>query len=102
MLTALKQEALLPTGVSDDPAGVPSMTPALCRAIHAYLARTSAWLVLANVEDGLEEFHVIVQHPPSQGAPIGPARTLVTSPLSLCDKAGGIPVRKSRRRASRP
>jgi 4-alpha-glucanotransferase len=55
MLVALKQEGLLPTGMSDDPAAVPSMTPALCRAIHAYLARTSAWLVLANLEDGLEE-----------------------------------------------
>jgi 4-alpha-glucanotransferase len=55
MLAALKQEALLPTGISDDPAAVPAMTPALGRAIHAYLARTPAWLVLANLEDGLEE-----------------------------------------------
>ena len=55
MLAALKQEALLPNGMSDDPAAVPAMTPALCRAIHAYLARTPAWLVLANLEDGLEE-----------------------------------------------
>ena len=31
------------------------MTPALCRAIHAYLARTPSWVVLANLEDGLEE-----------------------------------------------
>ena len=55
MLAALKQEALLPSDVSEDPAAVPAMTPALCRAIHAYLARTPAWLVLANLEDGLEE-----------------------------------------------
>ena len=55
MLAALKQEALLPSGMSDDPASVPAMTPILCRAIHAYLARTPAWLVLANLEDGLEE-----------------------------------------------
>jgi 4-alpha-glucanotransferase len=55
MLAALKQEALLPNGMSDDAAAVPAMTPALCRAIHAYLARTPAWLVLANLEDGLEE-----------------------------------------------
>src|SRR5690349_441198 len=55
MLAALKQEGLLPTGISDDPAAVPAMTPALGRAIHAYLARTPAWLVLANLEDGLEE-----------------------------------------------
>ena len=31
------------------------MTPALCRAIHTYLSRTPSWLVLANIEDGLEE-----------------------------------------------
>jgi 4-alpha-glucanotransferase len=55
MLAALKQEALLPSGMSDDPAAVPAMTPTLCRAIHTYLARTPAWLVLANVEDALEE-----------------------------------------------
>jgi 4-alpha-glucanotransferase len=55
MLAALKQEALLPSDISDDPAAVPAMTPALCRAIHAYLARTPSWLVLANLEDGLEE-----------------------------------------------
>ena len=55
MLAALKQEGLLPSGMSDDAATVPAMTPALCRAIHAYLARTPAWLVLANLEDGLEE-----------------------------------------------
>ena len=55
MLVALKQESLLPDGMTDDPTTVPAMTPALCRAIHAYLARSSAWLVLANLEDGLEE-----------------------------------------------
>ena len=55
MLAALKQEGLLPSGVSDDPGAVPAMTPVLCRAIHAYLARTPASLVLANLEDGLEE-----------------------------------------------
>lgn len=55
ILAALKQEGLLPSGMSNDPAGVPAMTPALCRAIHSYLARTPSWLVLANLEDGLEE-----------------------------------------------
>ena len=55
MLAALKEEGLLPAGMSQDPAAVPAMTPALCRAIHAYLASTPAWLVLANLEDGLEE-----------------------------------------------
>jgi len=55
MLAALEQEGLLPTGMSDEATAVPAMTPALCRAIHAYLARTPSWLVLANLEDGLEE-----------------------------------------------
>ena len=55
ILAALKQEGLLPGGMSNDPAGVPAMTPVLCRAIHSYLARTPSWLVLANLEDGLEE-----------------------------------------------
>jgi len=55
MLAALEQEGLLPTGMSDEATAVPVMTPALCRAIHAYLARTPSWLVLANLEDGLEE-----------------------------------------------
>lgn len=55
ILCALKQEGLLPGGMGDDPAKEPAMTPALCRAIHAYLARTPSWVVLANLEDGLEE-----------------------------------------------
>ena len=55
ILAALKQEGLLPGGMADDPAKVPAMTPALCRAIHIYLARTPSWVVLANLEDGLEE-----------------------------------------------
>jgi 4-alpha-glucanotransferase len=55
ILGVLKEEELLPNGVSDNPAAVPAMTPALCRAIHTYLARTPSWLVLANLEDGLEE-----------------------------------------------
>lgn len=55
VLAALKQEGLLPDGMSEDPATVPAMTPALCRAIHTYLGRTPSWVVLANLEDCLEE-----------------------------------------------
>ena len=47
ILAALKFEGLLPPGVSDDSA----MTWELAHAIHQYLARTPAWMVLANVED---------------------------------------------------
>ena len=55
ILAALKQEGLLPNGMGEDPGTVPAMTPALCRAIHAYLAHTPSWVVLTNLEDGLEE-----------------------------------------------
>lgn len=55
ILAALKREGLLPGGVTDDLATAPTMTPALSQAIHAYLARTPSWMVLANLEDGLGE-----------------------------------------------
>jgi 4-alpha-glucanotransferase len=55
MLEALAREGLLPEGLSVDPDAVPAMTPALCQAIHIYLARSTSAVVLANVEDGLEE-----------------------------------------------
>lgn len=55
MLAALKGEGLLPSGMDDDPAKVTSMTPALCQAVHTFLARTPSWIVLANLEDGLLE-----------------------------------------------
>lgn len=51
ILTALQSEGLLPPGVSNDPAQVPSMTVELVEAIHQYLARSQAWMVLANIDD---------------------------------------------------
>lgn len=51
ILAALKSEGLLPPGVSDDPAQVPTMTTELMEAVHEYLARSPAWIVLANIED---------------------------------------------------
>jgi len=51
ILSAVRSEGLLPPGTSDDVAQVPAMGEELARAIHVYLARTPAWLVLANVED---------------------------------------------------
>jgi 4-alpha-glucanotransferase len=51
ILAALKSEALLPAGMSENPAHTPAMTAELSQAIHLYLARTPAWMVLANVED---------------------------------------------------
>ena len=51
ILVALKSEGLLPSWVSDDPTYTPTMTPELVDSIHQYLARSPAWMVLANVED---------------------------------------------------
>lgn len=50
-LAALKSERLWPADAPDDPASIPVMTWELAEAIHQFLARTPAWLVLANVED---------------------------------------------------
>jgi 4-alpha-glucanotransferase len=55
ILSALKQENLLPNGMTEDLATAPAMTVELCHAIHIYLARTPACIVLANLEDGLGE-----------------------------------------------
>jgi 4-alpha-glucanotransferase len=55
ILSALKREGLLPTGVTEDLATAPAMTTELCQAIHLYMARTPAYIVLANLEDGLGE-----------------------------------------------
>lgn len=55
ILAALKAEGLLPDGLSEDPAQSPVMTAELAAAIHLYLARTPAWVALANVEDVLGE-----------------------------------------------
>ncbi|MCX5724201.1 MAG: 4-alpha-glucanotransferase [Nitrospirae bacterium] len=55
ILSALQREGLLPHGVTEDLATAPAMTSDLCRAIHLYLARTPSCIVLANLEDGLEE-----------------------------------------------
>ena len=53
ILAALQVEGLLPSSVSADPAQVPVMTIELAEAIHLYLARTPAWIVLANLEDAI-------------------------------------------------
>ena len=55
ILSAHKQEGLLPNGVTEDSSTAPAMTTDLCRAIHIYLARTPSCIVLVNLEDGLGE-----------------------------------------------
>lgn len=68
ILRALQRERLMPPGVTEDLATAPAMTTELCQAIHLYLARTPAYIVLANLEDGLGELC----------KPIFPGRSTVT------------------------
>ncbi|MCS6897564.1 MAG: 4-alpha-glucanotransferase [Nitrospira sp.] len=51
ILAALKSEGLLPPDFSLDPGTLPVLTEELALAIHRYLARTPAWLMLVTVED---------------------------------------------------
>lgn len=57
LLWALQREGLLPDGVSKDPTSLPELTPAVIAAIHAYLARSPAMLLVVQPEDlfGLTE-----------------------------------------------
>jgi len=51
LLRALADAGLLPEGIGSDPADVPAMTSELALAIHRYLARTPAKLVVVQLED---------------------------------------------------
>ena len=51
LLVTLHRAALLPDGYGLDPATVPQMTAALVRAVHMFLARTSATIFLADLAD---------------------------------------------------
>lgn len=51
IMAILHSEGLLSSNLSGDLSQSPAMTWELAKAIHIYLARTPAWLVLANVED---------------------------------------------------
>jgi 4-alpha-glucanotransferase len=55
MLAAVRKAGLLPTSESDQLDSMPVMTPELCRAIHMYLATSSAWIVMANLDDVIGE-----------------------------------------------
>jgi (1->4)-alpha-D-glucan 1-alpha-D-glucosylmutase len=55
LLLALQHEGLLPEGMSGDPVSVPELTPALAQAIHSYLARTPARLLMIQPQDLLGE-----------------------------------------------
>ncbi|KAB2889689.1 MAG: malto-oligosyltrehalose synthase [Desulfobulbaceae bacterium] len=51
LLVALSHENLLPHGVDLDPAGVPDLSPALIRAVYAFLCRTPARILLVQLAD---------------------------------------------------
>lgn len=51
MLVALKHANLLPPGHDLDPAAVPVLTPALIQAVHLFLVRTPARLLLVQLAD---------------------------------------------------
>ncbi len=51
LLWALEREGLLPAGTGKDPAALPELTPALIAAIHAYLARSPAQIMVVQPED---------------------------------------------------
>lgn len=53
LLFALEGEGLLPEGASVDPVSLPEMTPALMLAIHAFLARGAARVLVVQPEDVL-------------------------------------------------
>lgn len=57
LLWALERTGLLPAGVGKDPAALPELTPEVIAAIHAYLARSPAMLLVVQPEDlfGLTE-----------------------------------------------
>jgi 4-alpha-glucanotransferase len=55
LVQALKEAGFLPAGLSEELAIEQPMTPELCRAFHALLARAPSWVALANLEDLLGE-----------------------------------------------
>lgn len=55
LLQALKKEKLLPEGISSQADHVSMLSDALCRAMYAYLARSSCRVVATSLEDLLGE-----------------------------------------------
>lgn len=53
LLQALAKEGLLPAGMSAEPASLPTMSDELGLAVHEYLARTPAQLMIVQLEDAI-------------------------------------------------
>ncbi len=59
LLFALEREKLLPEGVTTDPASTPAMSAALARALHLYLARSPAQVMIVQLEDVLRQLEQV-------------------------------------------
>jgi 4-alpha-glucanotransferase len=55
LVRALKDQGLVQPEMMDGAGAASRMTPDLCRAVHAYLARTPSWVVMATLEDMVGE-----------------------------------------------
>jgi len=53
LLLALERERLLPAGANVNPISIPTMTPEFALALHTYLARSPAAIVIVQFEDVL-------------------------------------------------
>ena len=59
LLVALEREGLLPAGVTVHPVSAPEMTPELARALHVYLARSPAQVMMVQMEDVLGQLEQV-------------------------------------------
>jgi (1->4)-alpha-D-glucan 1-alpha-D-glucosylmutase len=66
LLVALEREGLLPPDISLHPVSAPDLAPDLLRAVHLYLCRLPARIVLVRMEDALgqAESHALAGAPP--------------------------------------
>ena len=59
LLVALGREGLLPAGATVHPVSAPEMTPELALAIHAYIARSPARVLMLQMEDVLGQLEQV-------------------------------------------
>jgi len=59
LLVALQREGLLPPGVTVHPVSAPEMTPELARALHIYIARSPARIMVIQMEDVLGQLEQV-------------------------------------------
>jgi len=59
LLVALQREELLPSGMTVHPDSAPEMTPGFARALHVYLARSPAQVMMVQMEDVLGQLEQV-------------------------------------------